>query len=175
MLSSIPNPESALAASRAYATHPHLAGSIEDFEDAKVVLQLFQTEFGISAPSSIPVFPAGSSESRNSTLLLTTSDAPSKPTAWIDVYYPVMNTPLDRSLQILGSQGETIWAADLVEDGDLRDEEAHKYKDAVPTWHGFSCDGDVTGQLVYANYGLKEVSAHEKSCSLATYFFYAGL
>lgn len=71
-----------------------------------------------------------------------------------------MNTPLDRSLQILGSQGETIWTADLVEDGDPRDEEAHKYKDAVPTWHGFSCDGDVTGQLVYANYGLKEVSAH---------------
>lgn len=153
---SIPNPESALAASRAYATHPHLAGSIEDFEDAKVLLQLFQTEFGISAPSSIPIFPAGSSESRNSTLLLTTSDAPSKPTAWIDIYYPVMNTPLDRSLQILGSQGETIWTADLVEDGDPRDEEAHKYKDAVPTWHGFSCDGDVTGQLVYANYGLKE-------------------
>ncbi|EDR12349.1 uncharacterized protein LACBIDRAFT_245820, partial [Laccaria bicolor S238N-H82] len=113
LFSSIPNPESALAASRAYATHPHLAGSIEDFEDAK-------------------------------------------PTAWIDIYYPVMNTPLDRSLQILGSQGETIWTADLVEDGDPRDEEAHKYKDAVPTWHGFSCDGDVTGQLVYANYGLKE-------------------
>ena len=117
MLSSIPNPDSALAASRAY---PHLAGSIEDFENAKVLLQLFQTEFGISGPSSIPIFPAGSSELRNSTLLLTTSDVPSKPTAWIDVYYPVMNMPLDRSLQILGSQGETIWAVDP------RNEEAYK-------------------------------------------------
>lgn len=163
LLSSIPTPESALAASRAYATHPHLAGSVEDFEDAKALLKLFQTEFSISPPSSAPIFPAGSPESRNSTLLLTTSDAPSKPAAWIDVYHPVLNTPLDRSLQILGSQGEVLWTADLVEDGDARDEEAHKYKDAVPTWHGLSCDGDVTGQLVYANYGLKEVSVHSKT------------
>jgi N-acetylated-alpha-linked acidic dipeptidase len=38
----------------------------------------------------------------------------------------------------------------------LRDPEAAKYRDAVPTFHGLSRDGDVTGQLVYANYGSRE-------------------
>jgi len=70
----------------------------------------------------------------------------------------VLNTPLDRSLDILGKDGQATWSADLVEDGDPLDEDAHKYKDAVPTWHGLSRDGDVEGQLIYANYGTKEVS-----------------
>ncbi|TFK43668.1 hypothetical protein BDQ12DRAFT_675361 [Crucibulum laeve] len=153
---SIPTVESALAASRAYATHPHLAGSPEDYEDAKTILELFQTEFGIKAPSTTPIFSAGTPQSRNATLLLTTADAPNKPTAWIDTYYPVLNTPLDRSVEILGDNNKSIWTADLVEDGDPRDEDAHKYKNSVPTWHGLSRDGDVTGQLVYANYGSKE-------------------
>ena len=153
---SVPNPQSALAASRAYATHPHLAGSLEDFNDAKVILELFQSEFNISPPPTGPIFPAGSPESRNATLRLT-SPGITQPSAWIDVYYPVLNTPLDRSLQILADDGKAVWTADLEEDGDPLDEDAHKYKDHVPAWHGLSSDGDVEGQLVYANYGTKEV------------------
>lgn len=152
---STPSSESALAASRTYATHPHLAGSEEDFSDAKVILKLFQTEFGIDPPAKEPIFSAGTAESRRATLHSTSRFA-NKPSAWIDTYYPVMNTPLDRSVQILGSDGKAVWSADLVEDGDPLDEEAHQYKDAVPTWHGLSKDGTVEGQLVYANYGLKE-------------------
>jgi N-acetylated-alpha-linked acidic dipeptidase len=34
--------------------------------------------------------------------------------------------------------------------------EAAKYADIVPTFHGFSKEGDVEGQLVYANYGGNE-------------------
>ncbi|KAG6829605.1 hypothetical protein H0H92_004074 [Tricholoma furcatifolium] len=151
---SIPNAESAIAASRAYATHPHRAGSSEDFEDAKVILELFQTELGISPPETEPIFSAGTSESRNATLHLTSHHA-AKPSAWVDVYYPVLNTPLDRSLQILGEDGSVAWEADLVEDGDPLDEDAAKYRDAVPAWHGLSKDGEVEGQLVYANYGTK--------------------
>lgn len=49
-----------------------------------------------------------------------------------------------------------MFSADLVEDGDLRDPEAAKYRNAVPTFHGLSRDGDVTGELVYANYGSQE-------------------
>ena len=45
-----------------------------------------------------------------------------------------------------------------MEDGDPRDEDARKYRDTISTWHGFSADGDVIGQLVHANYGDKEVS-----------------
>lgn len=153
---STPNAESALAASRSYATHPHLAGSSEDFIDAKVILELFQTEFGISPPSTEPIFPAGSSESRAATLHLTTRKS-NKPSAWIDTYYPVLNTPVDHSLEILGENNDVVWSADLEEDGDSLDEDAHKYKDSVSTWHGLSKDGTAEGQLVYANYGTKEV------------------
>ncbi|KAF8969498.1 hypothetical protein BDZ97DRAFT_1653974 [Flammula alnicola] len=156
MRSSVPSTESALEASRAYATHPHLAGSSEDSLDAKAILDVFQDEFGIPKTPHLPVFNAGTPQSRKATLLLTTSDASSRPTAWIDTYYPVMNTGLEQSLQILNTDGTSLWTADLVEDGDPRDEDAHKYRDAIPTWHGLSCDGDVTGQLIYANYGLKE-------------------
>lgn len=157
--SSIPNSDSALAASRAYATHPHLAGSSEDLSDAKDILALFQSELGVHLPhAGEPIFPAGSPESRKATLGLTSKHRHHRPQAWIDVYYPVLNTPLDRSLDILGNDGRAVWSADLVEDGDPLDEDAHKYRDAVPTWHGLSRDGIAEGQLVYANYGTKEVS-----------------
>jgi N-acetylated-alpha-linked acidic dipeptidase len=147
-----------LEASRAYATHPHLAGSPEDLLDAKTILHLLQDELGIPKPSHLPIYNAGSALSRNATLLLTDPHAPTHPTAWIDTYFPVMNTGLDQRLEILDNDGNLMWSADLVEDGDPRDEDAHKYRDTIPTWHGFSADGDVTGQLVYANYGDKEVS-----------------
>ncbi|TFK71755.1 Zn-dependent exopeptidase [Pluteus cervinus] len=153
---SIPSAGSALAASRDYATHPHLAGSAEDFSDAKAILQLFQDEFNIHAPRAPPIFPAGTTRSREATLRLTRKHTLLKPSAWIDVYYPVLNTPLNRSLEILSSENIPVWTADLVEDGDPLDEDAHRYKDAVPTWHGLSRDGIAEGQLVYANYGTKE-------------------
>ncbi|KAH9943274.1 Zn-dependent exopeptidase [Epithele typhae] len=134
---SVPDPASALAASREYATHPHIAGGIEDFADAQVILKLFQKEFGIrDTPGDIHKLR--------------------KPIAWIDKYFPVMNTPLDRALSILGEGGKPVWEADLVEDGDPRDPEAGKYRDAVPTFHGLSADGDVKGEIVYVNYGRKE-------------------
>ena len=155
---SIPSSESALEASRAYATHPHLGGSSEDLLDAKTILHLLQDELGIHKPLHLPIYKAGSASSRNATLLLTDHHAPGHPTAWIDTYFPVMNTGLKQSLDILDSDGNLIWSADLVEDGDPRDEDAHKYRDTIPAWHGLSADGDVTGQLVYANYGGKEVS-----------------
>lgn len=67
-----------------------------------------------------------------------------------------MNTPLDRSLEILSADGEVEFAADLVEDGDPRDPEAAEFRDAVPTFHGLSADGIAEGEIVYVNYGRKE-------------------
>ena len=99
------------------------------------------------------MYPAGSPESRSAVLDI---NKLRKPPAWIDKYYPVMNTPLDRALSILGDDGQPEWEADLVEDGDPRDPEAAKYRDAVPTFHGLSADGEVQGQLGYVNYGRKE-------------------
>lgn len=150
---SVPSEKNALDASRKYATHPHLAGTAEDFEDAKVILQLFQEQFGIPLPEKEPIFSAGSPESRKATL-----DIPSltSPHAWIDVYYPIMNTPINKSLEIIDEDGSVIWTAELEEDGDPRDPGAAKYKTAVPTFHGYSKDGEAEGKLVYANYGRKE-------------------
>ncbi|OSX59469.1 hypothetical protein POSPLADRAFT_1035744 [Postia placenta MAD-698-R-SB12] len=150
---SIPSTGSALAASIQYATHPHLAGSPEDFEDAKTILELFQREFGIVPPPVVPVFPAGTPASRAATLSISALPAP---IAWIDKYYPVMNTPLDHSLAILAEDGSEAWIAELEEDGDPLDPEAAKYRVAVPTWHGLSKGGEVEGELVYLNYGTKE-------------------
>lgn len=77
------------------------------------------------------------------------------------MYYPVLNTPLNRSLSIVNDQGVVEWEADLEEDGDMRDPEANKYRTSVPAWHGLSKDGDITGELIYANYGNQEVFFHE--------------
>lgn len=74
----------------------------------------------------------------------------------VDVYYPVMNTPLDRSLQVLDSGGGVIWEADLEEVADDTDPEAGEHYLSVPTFHGLSSAGEVQGKLVYANYGMKE-------------------
>ena len=156
MHSAIPSTESAIANSRHYATHPHLAGSQADFQDAKDVLSFFRNEFGISSSLVEPIFDAGSSESRHATLS-TTSELKS-PNAWIDVYYPVMNTGNADgiSLQILAEDGQSIWTADLLEDGDPGDETAARYRDTVPPWHGLSAAGEAAGRLVYANYGTKD-------------------
>lgn len=66
-----------------------------------------------------------------------------------------MNTPLDRALSIVDEDGSALWEADLEEHGDPRDPDTVKYQDAVPTFHGFSADGEVEGPLIYVNYGLK--------------------
>ncbi|KAF8843077.1 hypothetical protein BDN67DRAFT_946103, partial [Paxillus ammoniavirescens] len=151
----VPSTESAITNSRHYATHPHLAGAPEDLQDAKDILSLFQKEFGISS-SAEPIFDAGSTESREATL--TTTSKLNKPNAWIDVYFPVMNTANADgiSLELFGSDGKSVWTADLLEDGDPGDETAAKYKHAIPPFHGFSASGEATGQIVYADYGTKD-------------------
>ena len=67
-----------------------------------------------------------------------------------------MNTPLNRSLQILESDGSAAWTADVEEVGDPDDPGASRYRTAVPTFHGLSKDGEVEGELLFANYGRKE-------------------
>ena len=137
---SVPNAASALAASRQYATHPHLASSQEDFEDSKVILKLFQDEFGIHSPHSEPIFSAGTEESQRATRGINKLKGPS---AWIDTYYPILNTPLERELQIIGDDGTVIWNAD-VEEVEVEGDEAGKFAKTIGAWHGLSKAGDVT-------------------------------
>lgn len=133
-----------------------MAGTPGDFDTAKDFLTLLQNELGAVSPAdsdSEAIFSAGTRESRNATLSIPTLN---EPTAWIDVYYPVMNTPLDHSVEILEEDGTVAWKADLEEVADVQDPDAHKYAEAVPTWHGLSRGGEVKGKLVYANYGRQE-------------------
>ncbi|TRM68157.1 hypothetical protein BD626DRAFT_424829 [Schizophyllum amplum] len=150
---SVPNEESALNASRYYATKPHLAGSPQDLAVAKDLLAVIQSAFDIEPPPAVPLFQAGSPASQSATRGIPLMD---RPHAWIDEYYPVMNTPLDRSLQVLGDDGEVLFDADVEEEADDTDPEAGRYRTAVPVFHGLSKEGDVTGKLVYANYASKE-------------------
>jgi N-acetylated-alpha-linked acidic dipeptidase len=153
----VPNNDSALAASRKYGTKPHLAGSEQDLATARMFLDLFQTELGIAKPEDEPFFDAGSRQSQRA--IRGTTTVPRRihrPIAWIDTYYPVLNTGVDQKLELLNEDGSVTWEATLQEDGDPADPEAGKYKDAIPTWHGLSKGGDVTGPLVYVKYGRKE-------------------
>ncbi|KAG7095262.1 hypothetical protein E1B28_006035 [Marasmius oreades] len=149
----VPDPKSALGAARHYAGRAHLAGSEADFEQAKDFLSFLQHTLGIDPPHAQPIFSSGSPQSRHATLSIPKLD---KAQAWIDVYYPVLNTPLEHTLQALNGNGEVIWEAELEENPDKTDPDAHRYANAVPTFHGLSRTGDVKGELIYANYGLKE-------------------
>ncbi|KAK7052865.1 Vacuolar protein sorting-associated protein 70 [Paramarasmius palmivorus] len=139
---SIPDGESARAAATAYADHAHVAGSPQDFEDAKTMLKLFQDELGIRPPWNEPIFPAGTPKSRSATISLTEIFRPRSPTAWIDVYYPAMDKPLERSLDLLDEEGSPVLEFNLNEMG--------------TPWHGYSADGEAEGSLIYVNYGRKE-------------------
>lgn len=131
-----------------------MAGTDGDLTTALDFLHLLQSELNISAPSEEPIFPAGSAESRDATLSISSLTSPK---AWIDVYYPVMNTPLDRSVEIMSEGGEPVWKAHIEEVAeDVLDPEAGEYVTAVPVFHGLSRGGEVQGKLVYANYGRKE-------------------
>lgn len=161
--SSVPNEASAIEASRLFATKPHLAGSPGDLTTAKDFLHLLETELGIRPPSTQPIFAAGSPESQHATRSISKTY---QPRAWIDTYYPVMNTPLERTLQIVDKNGSLIWESNLIEVADETDPEANEYYDAVPIFHGLSRGGDVTGKLVDGNYCSKDASSSSSAFSL---------
>ncbi|KAJ2971965.1 hypothetical protein NQ176_g7426 [Zarea fungicola] len=71
-----------------------------------------------------------------------------------DVY---TNYPVDHSLSLLHkSKGSDRWdvsfKASLVEDV-LDEDSTSGSPDSIPTFHGYSASGNVTGQFVYVNYG----------------------
>lgn len=109
-------------------------------QTAKDVLEVIREHLSIATTPELPIFDAGSPQSRNATLGITNL---TEPAAWIDTYYTFLNYPLDRSLEIVGDDGESVWEADLTEHADETDPEAHKYADAIPTFHGYSHGGSA--------------------------------
>lgn len=146
---SIPSPDSARSVSTAWSSKPHLAGSQNDYNSALEQLRVFQDHLDIQKSDPLPIFEAGSAESRNAVLSI--ADI-TEPKAWIDTYYPLLDTPGERRLEILDADGNAVWSADLEEQPGEGDP-AGRWHDAVGAWHALSKGGDVKGKLVYANYG----------------------
>ncbi|GJJ12915.1 hypothetical protein Clacol_007162 [Clathrus columnatus] len=150
----IPNPEAVSAALQKYAKHAHVAGSEQDFRTAKIALEGFYESFGLSSHSlENLIYDAGSKESQNAIYDFSSKDSPR---AWIDTYYSLLDNPQIQSLEIVDEMGNALWTADLEEVCNPLDEDANNACSAVPPFHGFSADGDVSGELVYGNYGDPE-------------------
>ncbi|GAW21219.1 hypothetical protein ANO14919_107370 [Xylariales sp. No.14919] len=76
-------------------------------------------------------------------------------------YDTYLNYPLDHRLALLkktGSSGqqpgawEVAFEATLTED-ELEEDPTTRVKNGIPTFHGYSASGNVTGSFVYVNYG----------------------
>ena len=153
----VPNVENSRKTSRSLGSIPRVPSSREDYDTAIDILHTFQTELGINRPVNDPVFDAGSKESRSATIDITGQASSDRLRAWIDTYYPILNRPGERSVDLLSSDGEVIWSANLTEDSERRlDPDAEKYASRLPAFQPYSYDGVVEGKLVFANYGRKE-------------------
>lgn len=140
---SIPSPTSARSVSASWTGRSHLAGSENDYDSAVELLRIFQSHLGARPLDSLPVYDAGSPESRNAIFGIPNLE---EPRAWIDTYYPLLETPGERRLELLDVEGVVSWSADLKEHPNEAD-------GAVGAWHAWSKSGEVKGKVIYVNYG----------------------
>lgn len=71
----------------------------------------------------------------------------------IETYYPLFPTPKTRLLEMTAPQHYTA----KIEEPPLEGDETSSIKEGnLPVYHAYSTDGDVTGELVYVNYGLPD-------------------
>lgn len=77
--------------------------------------------------------------------------------AKVEQYDVYLNKPYDRYIKLLDEDGEVKYTPKLEED-EIEEDESTTLPESerVPTFHGYSASGNVTGQYVYANYGLRE-------------------
>jgi N-acetylated-alpha-linked acidic dipeptidase len=69
----------------------------------------------------------------------------------IEEYEVLLNYPISHRLALLDDD-EIKFEAELREDA-IPEDPTSQDPDAVPTFHGYSANGNVTGELVYANFG----------------------
>src|SRR5687768_15609206 len=79
----------------------------------------------------------------------------------IEAYDVYINYPKDHGLRLLekkkgknddAQDWKVSFKASLTEDV-LKDDPTTSLEDRIPTFHGYSASGNVTGSLVYVNYG----------------------
>jgi N-acetylated-alpha-linked acidic dipeptidase len=71
----------------------------------------------------------------------------------IETYYPLFPTPKTRLLEMVAPERFTAKLEEPTVEGD----DTSGIRDGnLPVYHAYSTDGDVTGELVYVNYGLPD-------------------
>jgi N-acetylated-alpha-linked acidic dipeptidase len=76
--------------------------------------------------------------------------------AQIENFYVLFPTPKDRLVQLLDATGAVKFTASLKEPAVAEDPTSGQEAEQLPTYNAYSADGDVTGPLVYVNYGTRE-------------------
>ncbi|KAI9258809.1 hypothetical protein BDA99DRAFT_483807 [Phascolomyces articulosus] len=73
----------------------------------------------------------------------------------IETYYTLINHPIKRRVALI-SGPEALRYEALLYEPPIDEDETSKYPNVTPSYHGYSKNGSVTGQVVYANYGRPE-------------------
>ena len=73
----------------------------------------------------------------------------------LEQYDVLQNFPISTALQLRSKSGDTLFKASLEEDELVKDETSLR-ANGLPAFHGFSANGSVEGELVYANFGTPE-------------------
>jgi N-acetylated-alpha-linked acidic dipeptidase len=76
--------------------------------------------------------------------------------AQIENFYVLFPTPKERLVELLDAKGATKFKASLQEPVVPEDPTSNQTSEQLPTYNAYSADGDVTGPLVYVNYGTRE-------------------
>ncbi|KAJ1300406.1 hypothetical protein OPQ81_005226 [Rhizoctonia solani] len=110
--------------------------------DAAAIEKIF---LAVPSPKecSVGIHLMDNAESRNAILGITELK---QPKVWIDTYYPLLETPGERRLELLDAEGAVSWSANL-------EEHPGEKSDVVGAWHAWSKAGDVKARIVYVNYG----------------------
>ncbi|KAJ1949012.1 Vacuolar protein sorting-associated protein 70 [Linderina macrospora] len=133
--------------------HDHLTPHTPDFDAGKVFLSFPSTKH---LRENLAYYTSGTHVAGiNRTQAVYTRDYIQAQgiDAEIVEYYPWMNYPVDQRVALFNATtSEVLFEAGLKEDvipGDPASEDPNN----LPAFHGYSANGNVTGQLVYANYG----------------------
>ena len=76
--------------------------------------------------------------------------------AAIENFYVLFPTPKERLVELLDASGAKKFTASLQEPVVPEDPTSNQTSEQLPTYNAYSGDGDVTGPLVYVNYGTRE-------------------
>lgn len=162
----VPNNASVAAASYRYTKQQHMAGTGNGLLSALLLKSEYERFLGL--PVSGPderVYPAGSPENQAAVRSLVHDDL--EPSVWVDTYYPIMNAPVSRSVEIINDDtGAVEWRAKLREDI-VEGDPTSIDRDEIPVFHGLSASGNVTGPIVYAGYGTFDDFAKLKAAGVS--------